>query len=81
MVFEDTKQRLLEGKNEVLGHFRCQGKVDPKLLERMKQMSGTPHQDSPERQARLAEAAKHPNAEDCMAAEAFAMDILKAVRV
>lgn len=55
---------------EVLAEFICQGKVDPKLLAAMAKMSNNPHPSSPEREARLAEAAKHPNADDCAAAQA-----------
>lgn len=55
---------------EVLVDFICQGKVDPKLLAAMAKMKSNPHPSSPEREARLAEAAKHPNAEDCAAAQA-----------
>lgn len=76
-VFEDTKGRL-EG-NEILGHYRCQGKVDPKLLERMAQMTENPHPMSPERKARLEEAAKHPDANDCTKAKAFAQAIMGGV--
>jgi hypothetical protein len=52
--------------------------VDPKLLEKMKKMlpPDDPHVKlTPERQARLDEAAKHPNEEDCGKAEAFAREI------
>lgn len=76
-VFEDTKGRL--AGNEILGHYRCQGKVDPKLLERMAQMTDNPHPMSPERKARLEEAAKHPDANDCAKAKAFAKDIMGGV--
>lgn len=61
---------------EIMGEFICQGKVDPKLLAAMAKMTNNPHQDSPERQARLAEAAKHPDAEDCAAAKAVFESIL-----
>lgn len=76
-VFEDTKTRL-EG-NQVLGHYRCQGKVDPKLLERMAQMTDNPHAMTPERKARLEEAAKHPDTNDCDKAGAFAQTIMSGV--
>ena len=35
-----------------------------------------PHKDTPERRARLAEAAKHPNETDCANAIAFAKKVL-----
>ncbi len=60
--------------NTVLGSFICQGKVDPKITEMMNKMSNNPHPMTPERQARLEEAAKHPNEEDC----AKAQDVFKA---
>lgn len=55
---------------EILAQFICQGKVDPKLLAAMAKMPGNPHPSTPEREARLAEAAKHPDAADCAAAQA-----------
>lgn len=76
-VFEDTKKRL--SGNEIIGNYRCQGKVDPKLLERMKQMTNNPHPNTPEREARLKEAAKHPDANDCAKAKTFAQTIMGGV--
>ena len=55
--------------NTILGTFICQGKVDSKLIEMMSQMTKDkpdhPHAMNDERKARLAEAAKHPNEQDC----------------
>ncbi len=48
--------------NEIMGSFICQGKVDPALIERMNKIPG--HEMTPERKARLEEAAKHPNEDD-----------------
>lgn len=76
-VFEDTKGRL--ENNKILSHYRCQGKVDPKLLERMKTMTNNPHPSSPEREARLKEAAKHPDVNDCARAKAFAKAVMDEV--
>lgn len=76
-VFEDTKKRL--AGNQILGHYRCQGKIDPKLLERMAQMTDNPHAMTPERQARINEAAKHPDANDCAKAEIFAKNIMAGI--
>ncbi len=62
---------------EVMGTFACQGKVDPALVERMREKfkdapPDHPHADTPERRARLAEAAKHPDDGDLAnAREAF----------
>lgn len=52
--------------NEVLGRFLCQGKVDPKLIEMMAtRMKDDPHHSmTPERRARLDEAATHPDQAD-----------------
>lgn len=62
--------------NTILGTFICQGKVGPKLIEMMAQMTkdkpNHPHAMNDERKDRLAEAAKHPNDQDCRnAAETF----------
>jgi hypothetical protein len=55
--------------NRVLGTFLCQGKVDPELLAAMAKMGAqNPHPMSEERKARLEEAAKHPDEQDCAAA-------------
>ena len=55
-----------ERGNTVLGSFLCQGR-----------MSGAPHHPmTPERRARLDEAAKHPNEADFARARAFALDAL-----
>ena len=55
-----------ERGNTVLGSFLCQGR-----------MSGTPrHPMTPERRARLDEAAKRPNEADFARARAFALDAL-----
>ncbi len=58
-----------ERGNTVLGSFICQGKVDPKITEMMNKMASNPHPMTPERKARLEEAAKHPNEEDCAKAQ------------
>lgn len=56
---------LLHG-NEVIGTFLCQGKVDPVLVRMMAEtMKDDPHHSmTPEREARLKEAAKHPDKTD-----------------
>ena len=63
----------------VLGSFICQGAVDPKLIEMMYKTfpAGSAHGKSPERDALHAEAAKHPDATDLAAAEAFAVTVLE----
>ncbi|UQZ88041.1 flavodoxin [Deltaproteobacteria bacterium Smac51] len=79
-VAADTEKRLKENGNEVLGHFRCQGKVDPKLLESMKKLPADhPHaQMTEERKARLDEAAKHPDEKDVANAADFMKKVLAA---
>jgi flavodoxin len=77
-VAKDTEELLKAGGNVVLGSFRCQGKVDPELLEKMKKMLPPDHphaQMTEERRTRLEEAAKHPNEEDLIKARAFAEDM------
>lgn len=58
---------LMDG-NRVRGLFLCQGKVDPELVKTMAEMvkdqPDHPHAMTPERKARLEEAAKHPNEAD-----------------
>lgn len=71
--------------NKVAGLFPCenfkglrvwQGKIDPKILAAMAKMPGA-KPVTPERQARLDEAAKHPTAEDQAQAGAGAWSFLK----
>lgn len=45
--------------NYIVGYFSCQGAIDPKLIERMKQMPmGGPHAPTPENIERWAKAAE-----------------------
>ena len=56
---------LLPQGNALLGTFICQGRVDPKLTERFKDLpAGHPHAPTPESIARHQAASSHPNAED-----------------
>ncbi|HBT89979.1 flavodoxin family protein [Desulfobacter sp.] len=59
--------------NEILGEFLCQGKVDPALIKIMetKMMDAPHHSMTPERRARLEEAAKHPDEKDLADARAL----------
>lgn len=64
---------------EQVGTWFCQGAIDPKLIERMRQMpkvAGNPHAATPETEARWAAAASHPDADDLAAA----VEAAKAVR-
>ncbi len=57
-------EQSLEG-NAILGTFICQGRVAESLIKSMIKLSGDhPHSITPERQARLLEAAKHPDQKD-----------------
>lgn len=60
------KAKTLVQGNDILGEFLCQGKVDPALIKLMEtKMKDDPHHSmTPERRARLEEAAKHPNEKD-----------------
>ena len=65
------KVETLLSENRILGGFLCQGKVDPKLIKMMEKMKDDPHHSmTPERRARLDEAAKHPDENDLAAARA-----------
>lgn len=61
---------------EVLAIRLWQGKVDPKVLEMMSRMPNA-RPMTPERKARLDEAAKHPTSQDCEEAARWAKDTLK----
>jgi hypothetical protein len=69
-------KNILAANNSVLGHFKCMGKIDPKILELSTKAHGV---ITPERAARIEEAKKHPNADDCVNAGFFAENILKKV--
>lgn len=57
--------------NHVIGAFSCQGAIDPKLIERMRQMPAGPHAATPENEARWAAAASHPDSDDLARAKEF----------
>ena len=61
-----------ERGNEVYGSWLCQGKIDPKVLEVMARVAGGAHPMTEERRARIQEAAKHPDDDDCRRAQDFA---------
>ncbi len=72
-VIKSVKEILKD--NDIMGSFICQGKVDPVLVERMNKMPG--HEMTPERKARLTEAAKHPNEDDFAKARKLFTEIVK----
>lgn len=71
--------KALMAGNEVLGTFICQGKIDPKLLAAMETMreAKQAHLMTEDRKARIEEAKKHPNANDCAQAKACFTDMLQ----
>ena len=65
-----ARSLLDEGGNTLVGHFFCQGRLDPKL-------NGKGHHPlTPERVKRLEEAARHPDMADLLKAEAAARNAL-----
>lgn len=72
---------LLPDGQTPVGLFKCQGKVDPKVIELMYKMfpEGHPHGRNPEREARHKEAASHPDEQDVQQAIAFAREMLAAM--
>lgn len=67
------------GKSELLGVFLCQGRITQKRFEAY--MSGklqsSRHPLTPERKARLMEAARHPNEDDFTAARLAVKEFLR----
>ena len=67
---EKISDALKANNNTVIAEFICQGAIDPGIIETMRKMgSNGPHAPTPEREARWAEAAKHPNEADFAAAK------------
>ena len=58
-----------ERGNRVFGTFLCQGKIDPGVLAAMDNAVRAAHPMTPERRARMEEAAKHPDDADCLKAQ------------
>lgn len=57
-------ETLLENAGcRVLGHFFCQGRLDPEVFAR------SAHPRTPERLALIREASRHPDGQDCLQAE------------
>lgn len=69
------KARELMAGNEILGTFLCQGRIDPAVLEMMRKVASDAHPMTPERQARIREAEKHPDAADLAAARTVFRDV------
>jgi len=73
------KARQMVQGNDILGEFLCQGKVDPDLIKMMEiKMKDDPHHSmTPERRARLEEAAKHPDKKDLADARALFAELVQ----
>ena len=72
---EKAKVMLREGENEILREFYCQCAIDPKVIEKLHKMGEAMPSDpryavTPEREARWARAATHPDANDLKNAKA-----------
>jgi flavodoxin len=71
-------EALAAEKNTCLGSFLCQGKIDPALLERFKNLPpGNPHAMTEERRKRHEEAAKHPDDGDIAAAAKACLEMIR----
>lgn len=69
--------RFCAKNNKYSGGFMCQGKVDPKLIEKMKKFPlNIVHPLNPERLARLEEAKKHPDEYDLKNAQKYFSKLL-----
>ena len=77
------KARQMVQGNDILGEFLCQGKVDPDLIKMMEiKMKDDPHHSmTPERRARLEEAAKHPDKKDLADARALFAELARIASV
>ena len=70
---------LLKDNNEVLGHFLCQGRIDPKITEMFMKNGGPQgvHMMTEERIRKHMEAAKHPDEQDFKNAQEFVKNLIK----
>ena len=77
----EAAAKLLPNGQIPVGYFKCQGKVDPKVIEMMYKMfpEGHSHGKSAERDARHAQAASHPDENDLANAKAFASEVVKSI--
>ncbi len=83
----DHAQRCLRNSTKAygkgcteVGTFHCQGAIDPKLIKIMRWLFPFgPHANTEKNRARWAEAAKHPNQDDCSAAVEAIKHVLQAL--
>lgn len=75
---ENITKLFTENDNKVLGHFLCQGAIDPKLIEMMQTKFGPehPHGPNPERIKRWADASLHPDETDLSNAYTYFKDLI-----
>jgi flavodoxin len=71
-------EALVAEKNTCLGSFLCQGKIDPALTEKFRNLPPDhPHAMNEERRKRHEEAAKHPDQADIAAAAAACRNMIQ----
>ncbi|MDP0494000.1 MAG: flavodoxin family protein [Fusobacterium sp. JB021] len=75
------EELFIKNNNEVIGHYLCQGAVDPKLIEFMKKQFPVdhPHGPNPERIKRWTDASTHPNLEDLEDAKSKFKSIIEGI--
>lgn len=72
----NIKSDFEKNNNNVIAHFHCQGAIDPKLIEYMKNLpKGHGHGVDEDRTRRWEDAKNHPNQEDMHAAYNFVSTI------
>ncbi|MGF6905997.1 flavodoxin family protein [Fusobacterium sp. PH5-44] len=76
---ENITNLFLENNNNVIGHYSCQGAIDPKLIEQMRKMfpADHPHGVNPENEARWKVASTHPDEKDLENAYNYFKNIVK----
>ncbi len=65
-----------ERGNSLCGSWICQGRIDPYVIEIMQKMAPDVHPMTPERKARIDEAAKHPDDKDLASAKNFILQTI-----
>lgn len=65
------EELFTKNNNKVIGHYLCQGAIDPKLIEFMRKQfpADHPHGPNPDRIKRWSDASSHPNLEDLQGAK------------
>lgn len=76
----NIKNLFETNNNEVIGHFHCQGAINPKLIAWMSQLpTEHPHSPNPDRIKRWEDAKSHPNEKDLADAKEAFKNILAAL--